>query len=365
MKIGIDVSMITPSKAGIGYFAYSIVSNLSENDISNEYILYTNNKHNLERMKLNKNFSIVEFFSVSPNLKWMWKVYRHFKQEKVDAFLSMSNLFFGIISSNTLTVIHDLSQLKYPQFFTRKSSILYRIEFEILIRRAKFIVTVSESIRDEIIEFNKSTKNKVYNISEGLHDWAFEKNDERKNIYVKDKYKLPEKYFLSVSTLEPRKNYIGSIKAFAKFSKNNPDWYYLIAGKKGWFYDEIFNTVKNLELEGKVIFLGYIQEEDLSSLYDQALGFIYLSFYEGFGLPLLEAYSRKIPILASNIPVFKEFMLGKALFVNPSDINAISKYMEELKNISINKFDRKLLDSFSWRNTINKLSHLFGMLKKY
>jgi glycosyltransferase involved in cell wall biosynthesis len=357
--IGIDVSMVDSNKAGIGYLTYSIVESLARLDKDNSYLLYTHNVNNLVDLTLPRNFKIVEIKQAKANLKWILRVHLDFNNRKIDRFISTSNLMFGVLFPYTITFIQDLSQIKYPQFFSKKGRIIFRVLLNMLLRREKIIVTTSNAVREEVIAYYPGAKNKTFAVGAGLQKWTQEQitNDKLQNI--KDKYSLSERYFLSVSTLEPRKNYINVIKAFAVFSKDYPEYKYLIAGKKGWFYEEIFQTVKSLNLENKVQFLGYVSDEDLPVLYHLSSGVIYLSFYEGFGLPVIEAYSRGVPSLVSDIEVFREIAQENTVFADPINIEDIVRKMKIL--INQNKFtpSSEILTSFSWDKTAIKLMGLY------
>ena len=348
MKIAFDASMIDKNKAGIGYYAFNLLEELSKIDKENDYLIYTNRTENLSEIDFPENFIINEIPSENGNLKWMLKVLKDSKSKGIDALISPSNLFFGCLFPKTITVIHDLAQLKYPRYFNKKGNLLYRIEFNILLRREKIIVASSETIKKEILEYYPKANGKVFALGEGLHNWTKRDTTQVELEEIKTKYSLPENYFLSISTLEPRKNYPNAIRAFFRFLQKNPGWKYLIAGKKGWFFDEIYKTVKNLDLQKDVIFLGYVPDSDLPGLLDLSQGLVNLSYYEGFGLPLIEAYSRKKPVLASNIDVYKEVMESNALYVNPMNVSEAASGMERLKNFKT-VLNREFLDKYSWK----------------
>lgn len=358
MIIGFDASMIDEFKAGIGYYAFSLLKALAQEDGQNQYILYTNDSKKLLVLNLPQNFRIIEVNGAKPGLSWMFKVWRRFKKDKIEVFISPSNLFFGTVFPSTITVIHDLSQLKFPQFFSRKGNIIYKLQLKRLLNKEKLIIVPTQTVKNELIELNKNVENKVLVLGEGPHEWVFLKTNAQEVERVKAKYNLPEKYFLSVSTLEPRKNYVNAIKGFELFSQDEPEFKYLIAGKKGWFYDEILQTVKTNGLYNKVIFLGYVPEEDLPVLYDLSKGCISLSFYEGFGLPLIESYWRGRPVLASDIPVFREVMGNNAVYADPYIIEDIAEGMKKLSDKRITR-DRTFTDKYSWNLTAKKLVDLY------
>src|SRR5690606_287043 len=137
-----------------------------------------------------------------------------------------------------------------------------------------------------------------------------------------------------------------------------PNFNYYIAGKKGWHYSEIYETVKELNLEDKVIFLGYVPEKDIAPLFDLSSAIIYCSVMEGFGLPVIEAYARDVPVVASNLEVIKQTMEDKVIYANPLDIESITEGMKKslIYNTSV---DSKFIKNLHWDNVADKLIKLY------
>ena len=359
MKIAIDISIITPSKAGIGYYAHNVVESLAKVDSTNEYTLITNDLKNFNFNHLPENFNILEISSERGGFKWIWKVSRLLNKEGYDALISPSNFSFAILFPRTIQVIHDLAPIKFPQFFSKKGVFMYRLLLNLALKRAYKIGVPCNTIRDELIDYNRKVQEKIFITGEGLHEWTFLAKDKQRESEVKKKYKLPAKYLLSVSTLEPRKNHLRMIRAFTELIRDEPDLHYVIAGKKGWFFEEIFETVERLGLEDKVLFTGYMPEEDLPYLFDQATGFVYCSFYEGFGIPPLEAYARGIPVLCSDIKVLREVMGETAMYADPLDYWDMYQKMKELIEIKKKKPSSEVLSKFSWERCAQNIIQEF------
>lgn len=171
-------------------------------------------------------------------------------------------------------------------------------------------------------------------------------------------YSLPEEYILFIGTLEPRKNIEGLIRAYAKIA-NSTKVDLLIIGKKGWFYEEIFRLIREMKLEYRIRFLGFVEDKDKVTILSHAKVFIYPSFYEGFGLPVLEALSLGIPTITSNISSLPEVGEEAVIYINPYDIEDIS---ENLKLLLDDKAMRESLSKqglsqaakFTWEITSNK-----------
>lgn len=354
MKIGIDITPALKDKAGIGYVTYSMIEALAQIDQANEYELLTNTSEvNLE-FELPPNFKITSIPASKAGFRWMIKGSKYLRDNGFDRFVSTSNFLWSIIFNNTIQIVHDLAPLKYPQYFTRKGSLFYSLQLRVALHTARFVVTISKTVLSELLQINTKS-NKDY-ILLGLHSWAIEKKFSNYYKEIIDRYSLPEKYFVMVGTLEPRKNHVSAIKAFSLFVKDYPDFKLVIVGKKGWFYEKIFETVKELGLEERVIFTGYAPEEDLVGLIDLSQGGLQLSFYEGFGLPIIEFSARGKRVLASDIPVFQEVAeeIPSVIYTQPTDIDSIKNGMVKLlkQDILSKPLD---IEKYSWVSFAKKL----------
>ena len=346
MKFGIDGSSITPSKAGIGYYAFSLIQALQELDKENEYYIFTNNLENLSELNLKDNFQAVEIKSERVNFVWILQVVNYLKDNHFDSFLSMGNFSFGILYRKSVQVVHDLAPIKYPQFFTKKGALNYKIQLNLCLKRCKRILTTSQSVKEEIEKYKPFTKGKISVIGFGVHDWVLKESSEEDRQVIIEKYNLPKKFFLSVSTLEPRKNHINTIKAFTEFNKDYPEFHYVIVGKKGWFYDEILKEVETSRAKENIHLLGYVSEGDLGALYDLSKGVIMLSFYEGIGLSAMEGTFRGLPVLVSDIPIFREVVKNNGIFKDPTNLEEILKGLKSLSSAKRKNFVSK--NEYNW-----------------
>lgn len=362
MKIGIDASTITPDKAGIGYFTYSLLKEVLKADTANSYTLFTNKQSLLSEFShdLPAHATIAEIPEAKAGFTWIRKVVRVLKKENYDLFFSPTNFTFGILFPKTIQMVHDLAPLKYPQFYSGKGAFMYRILLRFMVRRVYKIGVLCKTIREELIDYNISTQNKTFVTSVGLHEWTLTKPSQSEQARVKEKYNLPDNFLLSLSTLEPRKNHARMIRAFAEIANEYPDLHYVIGGKKGWFYDEVFETVERLGLNERIHFLGYVAEQDIPHLFDQARFFAYCSLYEGFGIPCIEAYSRGVPVLTSDVPILRETMEDKGVYADPLDYRDIAHKYREMYQAKKFKPSEDFLNKYSWaiaaRNLISEYS---------
>lgn len=236
-----------------------------------------------------------------------------------------------------LISIMDLSYIHFPEMFKKRD--LWKLErwTAYSVSKARKILAISESTKDDIIKYYQIEPEKVVVIYPGmdkkLATLRILKNMENTEK-IKKKYGIEGDYILYVGTLQPRKNLVRLIEAFNITIKqyNNITIKLVIAGKKGWLYEEIFQRVKDLGLKKEVIFTGYVPDKDLPALYKGAKCFVLVSLYEGFGLPALEALSFGVPVVVSKISSLPEVVGNAGVLVDPHDVKDIVKGINEVLN---------------------------------
>jgi glycosyltransferase involved in cell wall biosynthesis len=366
MKIGIDTRCLMQNNySGVSWYTFNLLKYIFELDDKNEYILFYNNSKPVKMPEFKKaNVKYVGFnysnkvFSSKLHLLGKPKIDEMIGG--VDAFF-MPNINFAAFSSNCKRIItvHDLSFLRYPQFLTLKSRIWHNtLLSKKIIQDADKIIAVSENTKCDLIELLDVDENKIRVIYEGV-DSKFKPIDNRAELErVRRKYKLPARFVLYIGTLEPRKNIGGIIEAYNKL---DTDHSLVIGGGNGWKSKEIMKLVKKSD---KIKLIGYVGEDDKRGLYSLASLFVYPSYYEGFGLPVIEAMACGTPVIAGSNSSQMEVVAGAGLLVDPYNINEITSAMNfalkdsNLRNKLINLgFER--VGDFNWKNTaINTLKIL-------
>ena len=194
--------------------------------------------------------------------------------------------------------------------------------------RSKALICDSNFTRDELLKYFPDLENK----SKVVHLGVSKPEAEVFDSIIEKLSLLPEEYLLYVGTLAPHKNIVKLIRSFAILVRQGYYGKLVIAGGKGWMYEEIFEVVKILNIAEKVVFTGFISQIDLEGLYKYAFALINCSLYEGFGLPPLEGMIRNIPAIVSNIPVFKEVCGDAAIYFNPYDEKDIAEKIASVLN---------------------------------
>ena len=252
--------------------------------------------------------------------------------------------------------IMDLSYLYFPEMFKKRDLWKLKKWTAYSVRKAKKILTISNSTRDDIIKHYKIKPTKVVVGYPGHKNIKYQISNIKMTIKnAKRKYGIGGDYILYVGTLQPRKNLIRLIEAFVIIKKQvTKSLKLVIVGKKGWMYEEIFQKVKDLGLEKEVIFTGYVSDNELPVLYQSAKCFVLVSLYEGFGFPVLEALSFGVPVVTSNVSSLPEIVGKAGVLVNPNDVKDIVRGINEVfdyNELKRQEMIRKGLEQakkFSW-----------------
>jgi glycosyltransferase involved in cell wall biosynthesis len=361
MILGIDTRIPTKNKAGVGYLIDNIVPLLVESNQFDSYKLVGSslgiNKKNV------KTFALPKLIQRGINLLWKNIFFPpvNFLIGKTDVFLSTNFVDIPVYAKKKVLLIPDMSFKKFPQFTERKNLNFLNRNVKRAIHRSDKIITISENAKKEICEYYKIPEKKVEVVYLGCPK-NIKKIDNINLIEkIKNKYGIEKKYILFVGTLEPRKNIRGLIEAYNLIDdKLRSEYQLVLCGGKGWYYEEIFDIVRRHKLEKQIVFTGYAEEEDLSSLYSGASAFIYPSFYEGFGLPLLEAFTCGVPVVCSNTSSLPEVGGDAVIYCDPGDTDSLMKSIKTvLENKSlITKNIKKgyeQLKRFSWNDSIEKI----------
>ncbi|MFC1511043.1 glycosyltransferase family 4 protein [Candidatus Margulisiibacteriota bacterium] len=304
MRIGIDISLATKDKAGIGSYADNLAGALAELDKANQYFLYSHSASHLNRH--------LWFQSLLP---------LSLQKDEIDVFHGTNFMSPFLSSVSSVITIHDLSFLLYPesQPLIRR---LYRKLLPLSVKGARKIIVPSQIVKDEVIKYYGVAGSKIAVTPEGVSSEFKVVGDKDKLSSVRQRYGLPEKFILYVGTLEPRKNVAKLIEAFRMLKDKEPGIKLVIVGKKGWLFQKM--------AEQDVIFTGYVPAKDLPAVYNLAEVFVFPSLYEGFGLPVLEAMACGVPVVTSNVSSLPEVAGEAALLANPNSAEAIAEQVLKL-----------------------------------
>lgn len=266
-----------------------------------------------------------------------------------------------LIRKNIIFTIHDATMWKHEDTLSLKNKLYMRPLSSRGIRLAEKLFTVSDFSKKEIIDVFPIASKKIFNTGISISNDFQVITDDNVLSQVKKKYNLPEKYFLSVGSLEPRKNLLFLIKAFIKLkNKINTDYKLVITGRSAWGSNEIRDLILENNVEKDIILTGYIKDQDLISLYNLATYFVFPSIYEGFGLPVLEAMACGTPVIISNVSSLPEVACESAIYIDPYDetslISALEKVISDEKiHADLREKGLKRSKNFSWEGVSKRI----------
>ena len=343
MNIGVDIRpLMVKNKTGIGEYTLELLSAIFKEDKINEYYLFSNS---IKKLKTN-----LQIWN-QPNVHYVHSPYPNkllnfflafgfinidqLLPTKIDCWYSpnMNFLSLGNIGKYILT-IHDISFEIFPEFYTLKQLMWHKIiNPKKQCQLANIIIVPSENTKRDLIEHYKIDKDKIKVIYPGLATKFDLSNNEltlQKSI-VQKKYDLPENFIIFLGSIEPRKNIFSLIQAFEKLPTKLTEKYHLIIiGGSGWKNKIIYQIAERSKLHKQIKFLGFIADADKPALLSLSKLFIFPSFYEGFGFPVIEAMKMSVPVITSNRSSLPEISGNNAILINPNNISDLKNSIQSL-----------------------------------
>lgn len=367
MKIGIDLSALSKTVAGIGNYCIQLVKNIYILDQENEYYLFAPTDIKLP-IEENERWHFVNYGST---MNYLIKLPGILKKLKIDVFVGTRHYLPPFNSHiKYLAIVHDLIPLYMPELFTKGHKQRFKFFTDLCAKKADHIVAVSKATKDDVMKYMKFPESKISVIYEGADKRFTPERDEKRITETMNKYGITKSYILCLSTVEPRKNMLRTIKAFEQLLIKGLDNYQLVlVGGNGWNNGEIYDYYKSHNMEDSVIFTGYASDEEIKHIYANATVFVYPSLCEGFGIPIIEAMQSGTPVITSNISCMPE-VAGKACeLVNPYSVSDIEHAIEKI--ISDEKLREKMREAgikraaeFSWEKCSKEVWELIIKLER-
>lgn len=365
MEIVVNTRLLIKNKLeGIGWFSYETLKRITQAHPEHHFIFLFDREFD-EEFIFSDNITPLIFSPQArhPVLFYWWfehTVAGFLNKYKPDVFLSPD----GYLSLNSdvkqLAVIHDLNFEHYPNDLPWLVRKYYHYYFPKFTQKATRIATVSEFSKKDIVQQYNIDENKIDVVFNGCNT-IYQPVDNIVAQKVKDKYTSNCDYFLFVGSLHPRKNISRLFQAFDSFkSKNSNDMKLVIVGEKYYWTSEIKRTYLNMVHKKDVIFTGRLSNKALAEVTASAVALTYVPYFEGFGIPILEAMNCNVPVITSNVTSMPEIAKDAALFVDPFSVQSIADAMSEMylnpkiKQSLIEKGNIRKLD-FSWDKTANAL----------
>lgn len=326
-RFGYDEITGLPNRVGSSAYVFETLINLHKIDRNNDYVIYlpvTPTKDMPEESERWK-------YKVLPARK-LWTLTalsREFAISKpfYDVFWNPGHYLPPFAPKNSIVSILDLSYVYFPELFTKGDLLKLNKWSKYSVNKAKKILTISQSSKNDIIKEYKVSSEKVSVVYPGIMNLGSKNSLNMENL--SKKYEITGPYILFVGTLQPRKNVARLIEAFSKLDSETS---LVIVGKKGWQFEEILAAPAKFGVESRVKFLHNVTSEDLPSFYRNAELFVLPSLYEGFGLPVLEAMQLDCPVITSDISSLPEAGGDAALYFDPKNVDDIRDKMQKVLN---------------------------------
>ncbi len=343
MKIGIDVQTTHKHKTGFGNYVNNLIFNLKKIDKNNQYLLLKPTDKN----------------DLSTPKRFIWDQFlfpKKAKQSKVDILHQPCFSLPVFYKGKKIITVHDLAIKYYPKGISLPSRTFFSYWMPFTYKFADHIITISNYTKKDIIKFLGIPKNKITVIPLAVDHKLFNANrvSDIKVNKIKKKFSINSEYFFSISELHPRKNLEFLIRVFFDVSKTLNDYKLVLAGKKNKYYDKLFNLANKLKIADKILFIGYVSEEEKIILYKNATIFLFPSYYEGFGLPPLEAMACGTPVISSNTSSLAEIIGNGGILISPTDRKG---WVDSVKILATNiKYKKSIVrkavnqaKKFSWK----------------
>jgi len=336
MKILIDFTQIPLKKVGVGVYAMSLLREI-KNTESDEYFVVVLRDDREVADLLRERF----FFKIIYLNKIFRKLIFRFLFEQIYIPILILKNRINVVHSlhysfpllpmkvKKVVTLHDMTFFLYPNFHKKLNVFFFKNMIKASMVFCDKIICVSEATKNDVIEILKikeSIREKIAVIPLGV-DEPEEFFDEKNPIILLKNKLEKQKYILFIGTIEPRKNIKSIIKAYSMLEKSYLDYKLVIVGRKGWHYDGVYETVEELGLGDKIVFTDFVTDKEKNVLLSNCYLFVYPSFYEGFGIPVLEAMSFGIPTITSNISSMPEVAGDAGILINPLKVEEVANAM--------------------------------------
>ena len=365
MKIAFNTRMLLKSRLeGIGNFTLQATKRIVAAHPEHEFIFIFDRPYEEEFITGINVTPIVAFPPARhPFLTGYWNEFavgNVLKKNKVDLYVGTDGFFPLHTKSKTLSVFHDICFIHHPKDLPFFTGLYYRNMFPHLAKRSTRIAAVSEFTKSDIVkEFNiKSEKIDIVYNGASENFVPLSKSEIEK---TRSKFSNGKPYFLFVGAIHHRKNISNMLKAFDEYKKSqSSDVKMLMVGAKRWWTEEMENTLTNMEFKDEVVFTGRVSLQDLTDITGSAMAMTYVSNFEGFGIPIIEAMRSGIPVLTSNTSSMPEIAGGAALLCDPFSVESIKIGMTKLasdENLRADMVQKGLIRQadFNWDKTAAKL----------
>lgn len=376
MIIGIDGNEANVNqRVGVNTYAFELLKNLRKlqevGGNPHDLIVYLRNK---PLPDMPEESSAFRYRIISGSFFWiLTKLMPNlfFARPRPDIFFSLSHYTPPLAPIPRVCSIMDLGYLEFSGQFRKKDFWQLKIWTAISVFVSKAIIAISNSTKTDIVRHYPNAVGKIYVTPLACDDARFNTSISEKDVRrIRDRYAIVDDYVLYLGTLKPSKNIEGLVSAFSIIAGKLSGVKLVIAGKRGWLYEPIFRTVRSLGLGDRVIFTDFVPEEDKPALIRGAKVFVLPSFWEGFGLDVLNAMACGVPVVVSNTGSLPEVVGSAGTLVEPYNINSIAEGIKGVLLASESKYNNKVKEGleqvkkFSWEETARQTLEILEKAEK-
>src|SRR5256714_4723842 len=359
LRIAIDAHSVGARLGGNETYAINLIEALAEIDQTNLYTLYVTKRHAIERFANRwPNFCVKQTLPHTPLIRIPLTLSRELRRNPVDV-LHVQYTAPPLAPCPVVTTIHDLAFEHLPETFNRRSWMQLRLTVRHTARQAAQIITVSEYSRQDISATYRIPSARITATPEAASGKFFPVTDGTELKAIREIYGIERNYILSLCSIQPRKNLIRLVEAYSFLRKSSAGAklpQLVLAGKRAWLDDEIFRAAQREPVAEDIVLTGYVADEHLNALYSGATCFVYPSYFEGFGLPILEAMKCGTPVIAGNRTSIPEVAGEAAVLFDPFDTNSLVDALQRLLRdpecrATLRAKGLQRASEFSWKTT--------------
>ncbi len=371
MHIGLDAHAIGAQQGGNETYIRNLIKALAEMDGGNRYTIYLAEPRAAEAWQDGfasqfRNFSIRLLPKPTPIVRVPVYLAYELRRRPVDV-LHVQYTAPPFCPAPVVVTIHDLAFEHLPETFTRRGSFQLKLTVRRTARRAARIATVSEFSRQDLLRTYDLPPEKVVVTYNGIEShFTPQPSSPNEAAAIRARFRIARDYILTVGSLQPRKNLVRLIRAYAKLRGERADFSHqlVVVGRKLWLADSIFDEVKRQRWADDVILTGYVADEDLPALYRGAAAFVYPSLFEGFGLPPVEAMACGTPVVTSNTSSLPEVTGTAAFLIDPHRDDQIADALLQIVNdrslrLRLRAAGLEQAKRFTWREAAEKTLQLY------
>jgi len=372
LHIAIDAHSVGAELGGNESYAINLIEALAQIDQTNLYTLYVTKRAAIERFdKRWPNFRVKQTLPHTPLVRIPLTLSRELRRHPVDV-LHVQYTAPPFAPCPVVTTIHDLAFEHLPETFNRRSWMQLRLTVRQTARRAAHIITVSEYSRSDISRTYGIAPQRITVTPEAAPPSLLPVTNETELGRVRESYGIQKNYILSLCSIQPRKNLVRLIEAYSSLRGLRPEVklpQLVLAGKRGWLDGEIFRAAERNALGDDLLFTGYVPERDLAGLYSGAVCFVYPSYFEGFGLPVVEAMQCGVPVIAGDRTSLPEVIGEAGLLFDPFDTQALVKALTQVLDdseyrASLRAKGLEKAREFNWQTTARQTLGVYERVVK-